>query len=118
MPLNKSSEDIIKMQIDAERRLKDRQRKNDNIVREANQKEEIKTESNNQNNNQNNKENPPKSPVDLQQQQQETKLGGIGDIFNSLTKDSDKTLILILILILSDEQVDTGLILALMYLII
>lgn len=114
MPLNKSSEDIIKMQIDAERRLKDRQRKNDNIVREANQKEEIKTE----NNNQNNKENPPKSPVDLQQQQQETKLGGIGDIFNSLTKDSDKTLILILILILSDEQVDTGLILALMYLII
>ncbi len=114
MPLNKSSEDIIKMQIDAERRLKDRQRKNDNIVREANQKEEIKTE----NNNQNNKENPPKNPVDLQQQQQETKLGGIGDIFNSLTKDSDKTLILILILILSDEQVDTGLILALMYLII
>lgn len=42
----------------------------------------------------------------------------ITDIFDSLLSDSERTIILILILILSSEEADTGLILALMYLII
>ena len=43
---------------------------------------------------------------------------GITDIFDALLSDSERTLILLLILLLVDEKADTGLILALMYLII
>lgn len=45
-------------------------------------------------------------------------MGGITDIFQSLMKDSDRTLILVLILLLANEETDTGLVLALMYLLI
>lgn len=43
-------------------------------------------------------------------------LNPIGDIFEMLFKDSERTLILALILLLVDEKADTGLIFALMYL--
>ena len=46
------------------------------------------------------------------------KKDGITDIFDALLSDSERTLILLLILLLVDEKADTGLILALMYLII
>lgn len=42
----------------------------------------------------------------------------ISDIFDIIMKDREKTLILVLILILSSEGADTSLILALMYLLI
>lgn len=44
--------------------------------------------------------------------------GPAGDILKSLMKDSEKTLILLLILLLVGEECDMGLVLALMYLII
>jgi hypothetical protein len=48
---------------------------------------------------------PPKSP-----------LNPLTDIFESLLSDSERTLILVLILLLVEEKADTGLIFALMYL--
>lgn len=42
----------------------------------------------------------------------------ITDIFDSLMQDKDRTLILVLILLLVEEKSDTGLIFALMYLIL
>lgn len=44
--------------------------------------------------------------------------GPVGDIFDSLMADSERTLILVLLLILVEEKADTGVILALMYLIL
>lgn len=44
--------------------------------------------------------------------------GGITDIFEALMSDSERILILMLILLLVNEGADTGLVLALMYLII
>jgi hypothetical protein len=46
-----------------------------------------------------------------------TLLSPVGDIFESLMKDSDRTLILLLILILVEEKSDPGVIFALMYVI-
>ena len=45
-------------------------------------------------------------------------LGPVKDIFDILLSDSERTLILALIILLTDEQADMGLIFALMYLII
>lgn len=45
-------------------------------------------------------------------------LGPVKDIFDILMSDSERTLILVLILLLTDEKADMGLIFALMYLII
>lgn len=42
----------------------------------------------------------------------------VSDIFNIIMKDKEKTLILVLILILTSEGADTSLVLALMYLLI
>lgn len=44
--------------------------------------------------------------------------GPVGDIFDSLMADSERTLILILLLILMEEKADTGVIMALMYLVL
>lgn len=44
--------------------------------------------------------------------------GPIGDIFDSLMADSERTLILILLLILMEEKADSGVIMALMYLVL
>lgn len=44
--------------------------------------------------------------------------GPIGNIFDSLMADSEKTLILILLLILMEEKADSGVIMALMYLVL
>ncbi len=43
-------------------------------------------------------------------------LSSINDIFESLLSDSERTLLLVLILLLVEEKADTGLIFALMYL--
>lgn len=40
----------------------------------------------------------------------------VADIFEALLKDSDRTLILILLLLLKEEKADTGLLFALLYL--
>lgn len=48
--------------------------------------------------------------------QPKNQLDSIGDIFESLLSDSERTLILALILLLVEEKADTGLIFALMYL--
>lgn len=45
-------------------------------------------------------------------------LSPVKDIFDSLMSDSERTLILVLILLLSEEKADMGLIFALMYLVI
>ncbi|NLJ32137.1 MAG: hypothetical protein GX424_11140 [Clostridiales bacterium] len=45
-------------------------------------------------------------------------LNPVGDIFESLLADSERTLILVLILILVEEKADTGVIFALMYLVL
>ena len=42
----------------------------------------------------------------------------IGDIFESLMADSERTLILVLIILLVEEKADTGVIFALMYLVL
>lgn len=44
--------------------------------------------------------------------------GPVGDVFDSLMADSERTLILVLLLILVEEKADSGVILALMYLIL
>jgi len=44
--------------------------------------------------------------------------GPVGDLFDSLMADSERTLILVLLVILMEEKADTGVILALMYLIL
>lgn len=45
-------------------------------------------------------------------------LNPIGDIFGSLMADSERTLILVLIILLVEEKADTGVIFALMYLVL
>lgn len=45
-------------------------------------------------------------------------LNPVGDIFEALLADSERTLILVLILLLSEEKADTGVIFALMYLVL
>lgn len=45
-------------------------------------------------------------------------LGPVKDIFDILMSDSERTLILVLIILLTDEKADMGLIFALMYLIL
>lgn len=45
-------------------------------------------------------------------------LAPVSDIFEALMKDSEKTLILVLIILLVEEKADTGVIFALMYLIL
>jgi len=45
-------------------------------------------------------------------------LSPIGDIFGSLMADSERTLILVLIILLVEDKADTGVIFALMYLIL
>lgn len=45
-------------------------------------------------------------------------LNPIGDIFDSLMADSERTLILVLIILLVEEKADTGVIFALMYLVL
>lgn len=54
----------------------------------------------------------------LKQQPEITQPSNSINIFDSLMKDQERTLILILILLLVDEGADMGLILALMYIII
>ncbi len=54
----------------------------------------------------------------LKQQSENTQSSNSINIFDSLMKDQERTLILILILLLVDEGADMGLILALMYIII
>lgn len=54
----------------------------------------------------------------LKQQSENAQPSNSINIFDSLMKDQERTLILILILLLVDEGADMGLILALMYIII
>lgn len=65
----------------------------------------------------------PKAPVHAHEDGPATQpgkelLNPVGDIFESLLADGERTLILLLILILVEEKSDTGVIFALMYLVL
>lgn len=94
--------DMQKMQEEAIKRVRDMQRRakisvDTSVVKDTNSK------------------NHKQKNTDLKK---EDKGNPISSIFDSLMSDSERTMILILILILSSEEADMGLILALMYLII
>lgn len=99
MPENAGNNDMKRMQDEAIRRVRDMQKRAktsvNNAVVEKVQNEEPK-------------------PIETKSQT----ANPLNNIFDSLMSDSERTLILILILLLSTEEADMGLILALMYLII
>lgn len=97
MPLNKSSEDDInRLKNEAIKRANEAHKKASEKLERDSISDKNKTETENSN---------------LQN-------SATTNIFESLMKDSERTLILVLILLLVDEGADMGLILALMYLII
>ena len=61
---------------------------------------------------------PPSPPTECRPMAPVPKKGMQQDIFGALLKDSERTMILVLILLLVNEGADMGLVLALMYLII
>jgi hypothetical protein len=61
---------------------------------------------------------PVQVPQETQHEQSKSPLGSVTDIFESLMKDSEKTLIFLLILLLVEEKSDPGVIFALVYLIL
>jgi len=60
----------------------------------------------------------PSKPHEHGNEPPQSPLGSIGGIFEDLMKDSERTLILVLILILVEEKSDPEIILALMYLVL
>lgn len=60
----------------------------------------------------------PRHRDDPEQEPMKGLLSPIGDIFGSLMADSERTLILVLIILLVEDKADTGVIFALMYLIL
>lgn len=60
----------------------------------------------------------PRPPARPPEQKPEKRPQPAEDIFESLMKDKERTLILLLIVLLMEEKADTGVILALMYLIL
>lgn len=109
MAENLSPKELQRLQMEAVKRAKEMQ----NMAQRAtynNQKNNGRPMNNNASNNQNkekNKQNLAKIPIKMPK-----------EIFDVLLKDSEKTIILILILILTNENADPSIILALMYLII
>jgi protein tyrosine phosphatase len=126
---NKENEEMQRMQREAIHRVQEMQKRakrtievennNTNQNRQASATPFRKTKRNNepvlkqQKNNEKINLTYPSVSQELQDNQ-----NALTDIFDSLMADSEKTMILILILLLSTEEADAGLLLALMYLII
>ena len=113
MAENLSPKELQRLQMEAVKRAKEMQ----NMAQRAtynNSKNNRRQINNNKVNNVQNKAENNRQDIDLAQRQ----IKMPKEIFDVLLKDSEKTIILILILILTNENADPSIILALMYLII